>query len=208
MPDPSLSQHPPFRGSARTGRCSYALIAFLSALPICAFGAELPCETLKSRIEATLQRNGVKYYTLTTIPTGTHAEGKIVGSCDGGRHNIVYYRSSLAQISSSAQAPSQSPAPLPAAAPGEYQLHIRYCLHNTTGPDQVNCPEQYAVQPQCLAQGGRTCLILTAKYLALHGECDAAFGLTLVCQCNNAEARRAIVNAGATNVCSFLREVQ
>ncbi len=51
-----------------------------------------PCEELKSEIAKKLETNGVKTYTLDVIAKDKDAEGKIVGTCEGGTKKIVYRR--------------------------------------------------------------------------------------------------------------------
>jgi Protein of unknown function (DUF1161) len=51
-----------------------------------------PCEELKAEIEAKLQKNGVKNYTLEIVPSESVKDEKVVGSCDGGTKKITYKR--------------------------------------------------------------------------------------------------------------------
>ncbi|MCG6575956.1 DUF1161 domain-containing protein [Pseudomonas sp. AF32] len=55
-----------------------------------AFAAGKPCEELKSEIAAKLDDKGVSGYTLEIVDKGAAADGKIVGSCEGGTKEIVY----------------------------------------------------------------------------------------------------------------------
>ncbi len=55
-----------------------------------AFAATKPCEELKAEIEAKLQANGVKNYTLEIVPTDQVKDEKVVGTCDGGSKKIIY----------------------------------------------------------------------------------------------------------------------
>jgi hypothetical protein len=77
-------------------------IAALLFASVCAYaqGAK-PCEDLKAEIAKKLEANGVKTYTLEIVATDKVAEGKVVGSCEGGTKKIVYRRSST---------PAQAPA--------------------------------------------------------------------------------------------------
>src|ERR1700687_5212459 len=72
-----------------------------------------------------------------------------------------------------------------------WEDQITWCLHNVTHtPGETNCTEQHAVQPNCIVQGGRSCLIVTAVGLArsdVPGSCLAAYNMTLVCQCHNGD---------------------
>jgi Protein of unknown function (DUF1161) len=55
--------------------------------------AHKSCDDLKSEIAAKLDAKGVKGYTLTVgSPEDAAKDGKIVGSCDGGRQRVVYKR--------------------------------------------------------------------------------------------------------------------
>jgi hypothetical protein len=64
------------------------------------------CEELKSEIAAKLDAKGVKGYTLEIVAKDKDAEGKVVGSCDGGTKKIVY-------------AKGAAPAPSAAKEPGK-----------------------------------------------------------------------------------------
>ena len=54
--------------------------------------ARKDCEELKSEIDAKIKANGVQAYTLEIMPKDQQADGKVVGSCDGGTKKIVYKR--------------------------------------------------------------------------------------------------------------------
>lgn len=51
-----------------------------------------PCEELKSEIAAKLDAKGVKSYSLEIVPKDQDAEGKVVGTCEGGTKKIMYRR--------------------------------------------------------------------------------------------------------------------
>jgi hypothetical protein len=51
-----------------------------------------PCEELKSEIAAKMQKNGVKEPNLTIVDKDAQADGKVVGTCEGGTKKIVYKR--------------------------------------------------------------------------------------------------------------------
>jgi hypothetical protein len=65
--------------------------AFLLLVAAPLFAAKA-CEELKSEIDAKLQAKGVKNYTLEIVPNEEVKDGKVVGSCDGGKKKIVYNR--------------------------------------------------------------------------------------------------------------------
>ena len=56
--------------------------------------AAKPCEKLKDEIAKKLDAKGVKGYTLEIAAKDKDAEGKIVGTCDGGTKKILYNRTS------------------------------------------------------------------------------------------------------------------
>ena len=51
-----------------------------------------PCEELKAEIEAKIKKNGVEKFTLDIVDADKQAEGKVVGTCEGGTKKIVYKR--------------------------------------------------------------------------------------------------------------------
>ena len=50
------------------------------------------CDELKGEIEAKIKKNGVEQFTLDIVDKDAQADGKVVGSCDGGTKKIVYKR--------------------------------------------------------------------------------------------------------------------
>ena len=52
--------------------------------------AAKPCEELKDEITKKLDAKGVKGYTLDIVAKDKDAEGKVVGTCDGGTKKIIY----------------------------------------------------------------------------------------------------------------------
>lgn len=60
----------------------------IAAAPV--FAAAKPCEELKSEIAAKLDAKKVTGYKLDVVDTDKVGEGKVVGSCDGGKKKIVY----------------------------------------------------------------------------------------------------------------------
>jgi hypothetical protein len=51
-----------------------------------------PCEELRGEIEAKIKKNGVDKFTLDIVEADKQAEGKVVGTCEGGSKKIVYKR--------------------------------------------------------------------------------------------------------------------
>lgn len=50
------------------------------------------CGELKGEIEAKIKKNGVDKFSLDVVEKDAQAEGKVVGTCDGGAKKIVYKR--------------------------------------------------------------------------------------------------------------------
>jgi Protein of unknown function (DUF1161) len=50
------------------------------------------CGELKGEIEAKIKKNGVDKFSLDVVDIDAQAEGKQVGTCDGGTKKIVYKR--------------------------------------------------------------------------------------------------------------------
>src|SRR6266478_6234969 len=66
-----------------------------------------PCEELKDEITKKLDAKGVKGYTLDIVAKDKDAEGKTVGTCDGGTKKIIDTRASAP-----AEAPAKEPPKL------------------------------------------------------------------------------------------------
>ena len=94
---------------------AWLTLAAVLAVPACGFAQAAqapqtpqgpkPCEELKSEIAAKLDAKGVQSYTLDIVAKDQDAEGKAVGSCEGGTKKIMYRRGAAA-----AQTPAQKPA--------------------------------------------------------------------------------------------------
>jgi hypothetical protein len=50
------------------------------------------CGELRGEIEAKIKKNGVDKFTLDVLEKDAQAEGKVVGTCEGGSKKIVYKR--------------------------------------------------------------------------------------------------------------------
>jgi Protein of unknown function (DUF1161) len=48
------------------------------------------CGELKTEIEGKIKKNGVDKFSLDVVEADKQAEGKVVGTCDGGTKKIVY----------------------------------------------------------------------------------------------------------------------
>src|SRR5260370_1372279 len=80
------------------------LLLFIS-VPAHAQAAK-PCEELKDEITKKLDAKGVKGYTLDIVAKDKDAEGKVVGTCDGGTKKLIYTKTSAP-----AEAPKETPKP-------------------------------------------------------------------------------------------------
>jgi hypothetical protein len=69
--------------------------------------AAKPCEELKDEIAKKLDAKGVKVYTLEIVAKDKDAEGKTVGTCDGGTKKIIYSKASAP----AAAPPKETPKP-------------------------------------------------------------------------------------------------
>ena len=57
-----------------------------------AMAAGKSCDDLKSEIDAKIKAKGASSYTLEVVAKGSAADGKVVGTCEGGTKEIVYKR--------------------------------------------------------------------------------------------------------------------
>ena len=68
--------------------------AAVAGLVICgpALAQRKDCDQLKAEIEAKIKKNGIEKFSLQVLDKDAQAEGKVVGTCDGGAKKIVYKR--------------------------------------------------------------------------------------------------------------------
>ena len=64
--------------------------ALVLGLSTTAWAQKKECGELKSEIEAKIKKNGVDKFNLDVVDANAQAEGKVVGTCDGGAKKIVY----------------------------------------------------------------------------------------------------------------------
>jgi hypothetical protein len=70
-----------------------ALVAVaVTSSPAFAQGMRKDCTELKGEIDAKIKKNGVEKFSLDIVDADAQAEGKVVGTCDGGTKKIVYKR--------------------------------------------------------------------------------------------------------------------
>jgi hypothetical protein len=72
------------------------LVAALAGLSLIlssgAWAQKKDCNELKGEIEAKIKKNGVDKFSLDVVDKDAKADGKVVGTCDGGEKKIVYKR--------------------------------------------------------------------------------------------------------------------
>lgn len=68
--------------------------------------AALDCQILKQRIHQNIQSNGVKSFSLTVVERDVNARGKVVGTCNGGKHKVMYINHVRSRQAHSKQGPS------------------------------------------------------------------------------------------------------
>jgi hypothetical protein len=84
-------------------------IAAALIVPACAHaqGAK-PCEELKTEIAAKLDAKGVKSYSLDIVAKDADvADGKVVGTCEGGAKKMVYRKTATPAAAAPAKDPSK-----------------------------------------------------------------------------------------------------
>ena len=87
------------------------LIAAALVIPVSGNAqASKPCEELKSEIAKKMDANGVKSYSLDVVEKDKDAQGKVVGTCEGGTKKIVYSRTTDSDNASTPQAPAAKPS--------------------------------------------------------------------------------------------------
>jgi hypothetical protein len=69
-----------------------ALVLGLSVSSTWAQSMRKDCNELKTEIEEKIRKNGIESFTLAIVDKDAEAEGKVVGTCDGGTKKIVYKR--------------------------------------------------------------------------------------------------------------------
>src|SRR5258708_18706665 len=92
-------RHPNHGGNTMKLLAAIGVLLFVS-VPAHAQAAK-PCEELKDEITKKLDAKGVKGCSLEIVAKDKDAEGKIVGTCDGGTKKIIYSKNS---------APAETPA--------------------------------------------------------------------------------------------------
>jgi hypothetical protein len=73
-------------------KLALAAVAVSIACSSPAWAQRKDCDSLKGEIEAKIKKNGVDKFSLDVVEAAAQAEGKVVGTCDGGAKKIVYKR--------------------------------------------------------------------------------------------------------------------
>jgi cathepsin L len=88
----------------------------------------------------------------------------------------------------------------------DWQRHLDWAMSNRDAGGSVNCTDKYlATYPECVINGGRSCLMNKAISSAKAGDCDNALRVSAITQCHNPSAAQQIQAAGAQAVCSYLK---
>jgi hypothetical protein len=85
----------------------FLAVAGVLLMPVCGSAqASKPCEELKTEIAAKLGAKGVKGYSLDIVAKDADAaDGKVVGTCEGGTKKVVCKKGAAA-----AETPAKAPS--------------------------------------------------------------------------------------------------
>jgi len=72
------------------GKAIVAAVVLGLALTGSAWAQKKDCAELKGEIEAKIKKNGVDKFSLDVVDANAQADGKVVGTCEGGSKKIVY----------------------------------------------------------------------------------------------------------------------
>ncbi len=67
-----------------------ALVSMGMGMSGVAWAQQKGCDELKGEIEAKIKKNGVEKFSLDIVDKDAQADGKVVGTCEGGTKKIVY----------------------------------------------------------------------------------------------------------------------
>ena len=109
-----------------------------------------------------------------------------------------------APVAAPGPAPVTAPSPPPPPLPADARASVDWSLGNSTGPDRLNCPQDYTEIPACVVQGGRACYARHAVDRAKAGDCRGAIRLMLVTQCHNGGAQT-VIGANPEAVCTYMK---
>jgi hypothetical protein len=87
----------------------------------------------------------------------------------------------------------------------DWRGNLDWCIRNTEAGGSTNCPQDYPY-PECVAYGGRACLMTKAIQSAKDNDYANSYNLALVCQCHNGDARDGFVYcAGQKAIGDYLK---
>jgi hypothetical protein len=87
----------------------------------------------------------------------------------------------------------------------EWQQHILWSIRNADAGGSVDCPNAYiGVAPECLATGGRSCVMRKAIDAAERNKQAEAVRLSLITQCHNPQAADQIRSLGPQALTAYL----
>jgi hypothetical protein len=72
------------------GKMIVAAVVLAMGLTGSAWAQKKDCAELKGEIEAKIKKNGVDKFSLDVVDANAQADGKVVGTCEGGSKKIVY----------------------------------------------------------------------------------------------------------------------
>jgi hypothetical protein len=90
----------------------------------------------------------------------------------------------------------------------DWQIHIDWAIHDDGAWEPQCIQKVLSVYPECVVPypgTGRACVMRKAIAAAKADNCNHAFEMALLCQCHNADAQKAIGNAGQQAVCDYLK---
>jgi len=87
----------------------------------------------------------------------------------------------------------------------DWRGNLNWCIGNSDAGGATNCPQDYPY-PECVASGGRSCLMRKAIQSANDNDYANSYRLALVCQCHNTGAKDGFMYcAGQKAIGDYLR---
>ena len=88
----------------------------------------------------------------------------------------------------------------------DWEQNLDWSMNNRDAGGSVDCQDRYlSTYPECMLRGGRSCIMEKAISSAKAGDCENALRSALITQCHNPKAAQQIQEAGAPEVCSYLK---
>jgi len=164
---------------------------------------------LMSQAINTAQANGCSEALKITLVTQCHNPEARQAILAAGDENVCAYLKAQRPSNAAAATPlgkmtAGARNNLPPIERAEWMIHIDWSISNTDAGGSTDCPGLYPY-PGCVLNGGRACLMSQSIKAAKANSCTEALKTTLVTQCHNPEAQQAILAAGETKVCTYLK---